>query len=131
MGYTNYFTVNSINDDQWDELVEDVKRIFNQAKKQGIELTGCASGPKPRANKDHIFLNGKEDDSHDTFAIKRGEGGWDCCKTARKPYDAVVKAILIRAEELGVVSSWSFDGDKDEEEYIEGVELLEASKNKA
>lgn len=133
MGYTNYFTKNKkATASQWNQLIDDAKLIFEKANEQGIELTGCGLGPVPIADKKKkmIFFNGttENDLCHETFSLQKNQDSmWDFCKTARKPYDAVVKAILIRAEELGVVSKWSFDGDKDEEEYEDGVNLLISS----
>jgi hypothetical protein len=50
-----------------------------------------------------IALNGNEDygDAHESFCLHRDAGNnGSCCKTARKPYDDVVTAILIRAAQL-------------------------------
>jgi hypothetical protein len=45
-----------------------------------------------------INLNGER--SHETFLLKPEATGFAFCKTARKPYDKVVTAILLRASQL-------------------------------
>jgi hypothetical protein len=61
---------------------------------------------------EHISLNGIGDDGHETFVFP-GYFGFNFCKTAYKPYDAVVTAALIAArahfppDELEIAS----DGD--------------------
>lgn len=49
-----------------------------------------------------IAINGDEADgeAHESFILRRNTGHNGCCKTARKPYDDIVTAILIRATQL-------------------------------
>ena len=46
-----------------------------------------------------IMVNGVGQDRHEPFILYK-EGYGDCCKTAHKPYDLVVSAILIRVKML-------------------------------
>ena len=61
-----------------------------------VELAGYGGTGDPVLSTTEIGFNGKgEDDSHETFLIKRGQDGFQFCKTAQKPYDIVVCAALI------------------------------------
>jgi len=91
-----------------------------------------------------LFFNGYcdpegDDDSYETFGLCFN-GAWNFCKTARLPYDLAVKCILMLAEQYDLlmneddirddididVSPWSFDGGKDDEEYIDAAEIMTA-----
>jgi hypothetical protein len=54
--------------------------------------SGCPKPPK--VTREQIMFNGKGDDGHETFLFKPS-GGWEFCKTARKPYDMVVCMVLL------------------------------------
>lgn len=70
---------------------------------------------------DGIRLNGL-DDQHEPFELIPA-GVWACCKTARKPYDETVTAILIRAKvRAGSAIKISSDGDFDE--WQDGIDLV-------
>jgi hypothetical protein len=122
MGYTNYWTLSK------NRPVADKKLLAQFAAKtieiSGINICGWDGREEPvitTANK--ISLNGCEADdnaSHESFVLY--EDGF--CKTARKPYDAVVKSILIYAKHLGIVKEWSHDDYDNCEEYENGVELF-------
>lgn len=45
------------------------------------------------------------------------------CKTAREPYDSLVKGIVMLGVKHGIFAEWAFDGDTEEEEWKE-AELL-------
>ena len=124
MGYTNYWNLEKT--EFTEEFLEDVKKIIDVANGSGIELANGSGieGTKPIVEKEVISLNGMEPRDYETFYLGCRQG-FGFCKTARLPYDAVVKAILILAEQHGIVSDFSFDGDKTEQEYLTGKLLLE------
>lgn len=124
MGYTNYWKLEKT--EFTEEFLEDVKKIIEVANGSGIDLANGSGfdGTKPIVEKEIISLNGMEPEDYETFYLG-GKKGFCFCKTARRPYDAVVKAILILAEKHGIVSDFSFDGDKTEEEYLTAKLLLE------
>lgn len=109
MGYTHYWTQKrNFTIAQWQQVITDLKAILHHAQHvEGIALAnGCGEGgTSPEINDDRFAFNGLGDDSHETFVIHRkvqpleeyqtkDQRGWDFCKTARKPYDAVVVACL-------------------------------------
>lgn len=124
MGYTHYWNrkYSLIPDDKWKELTEFAKALF---KNQSDILAGGDGEGKPSITRAAISFNGIGDESHETCYLPRvGElDRFDFCKTARKPYDAAVVAMLIRASKLGLIT-WSSDGDT--EEHAAGI-ALEAS----
>lgn len=121
MGYTNYWNLEKTEFSE--EFLEKVRKIIEVSE---IDLANGSGieGTKPIVEKEVISLNGTEPEDYETFYLG-GEKGFGFCKTARRPYDAVVKAILILAEQHGIVSGFSFDGDKTEQEYLTGKLLLE------
>jgi hypothetical protein len=125
MGYTNYWSYDPQAEqfqEAWPKMVADAQRI---AERAGVPLgdglgevypmdNPMDPGGRPEFGPDRIWLNGVERDSHETLLIERepserpswpgAPGGdryvWAFCKTARKPYDLVVGAILLRCAQL-------------------------------
>lgn len=146
MGYTHYWTVrpDRVTPEQFLRLAMDCRRLFDAAISSGIELSGWSGDPvtRPELSEGSIVFNGRQPDDYETFVLDvtplvdpgpdapdyerfRYErnlsigGRWECCKTARRPYDAVVAAVLIRAAELlqeaiTVTSDGNFDDPFDE-----------------
>ena len=121
MGYTHYHTRNANNKGSaymFGKLALDAKAIIAEAQSQGIVIRGYDGTGKPEFTEAYFRFNGDADAGldHETFAWEalpdqpewqrkhyEAEGKnpyqiFDFCKTAYKPYDAVVTAILIRAK---------------------------------
>jgi hypothetical protein len=122
MGYTNYWTLNKVRPVA-------SKKLLAQFASKTIELSGVnicgwdGYQDKPTIKTHEISLNGCEADdngAHESFVLYQD----DLCKTARKPYDVVVKSILICAKHLGIVKEWSHDDYDNCEEYTNGLELF-------
>lgn len=134
MGYTHYFdakrnTPNSEWELAFPQIVADAKLIVAAAASHGIKIAGGQGDGEPTIGPDYIWLNGEGDESHETFVLKRGQvESWDTfCKTARKPYDAVVCAILIRAATHAPNSfAVQSDGRWDNEEWQTARKLVES-----
>lgn len=121
MGYTNYWTTNN-------EITEFQKKKMATFAKKAVELSGVPikgydGTGEAEITEESIRFNGdgETEEDHETFELY--DDSWAFCKTARKPYDKVVKAVLIFAERTGIISSWSFDGYRTEDEFLEGQEL--------
>jgi len=52
----------------------------------------------PEASGEAIRLNGVGDGACETFRLARAVSGYEWCKTDRRPYDAVVTAVLVLAQ---------------------------------
>lgn len=113
MGYTHYWTQKAdIPADVWAEIKDAAHRITLHASKSRITLVdGMGDDPntKPEITDELIAFNGLGDDSHESFWVEAkqadnsawgGEAGWVFCKTAQKPYDIVVTALLCYLESV-------------------------------
>jgi len=111
MGYTHYFRGYLLLND---ELLEDVKRII---KASGVKIGDGLGEGEPIIDADEIVLNGDAatDEDYETFSLVNGVNHSNFCKTARKEYDVVVTAILLRASHYSkrfkVQSDGYFDSD--------------------
>ena len=105
MGYTHYWTLKEpISADAFAKLQEGIKAIIETANEAGISISDESTDGT-------IAFNGAGRDAHETFVIQVGDTGFNFCKTAEKPYDAVVTASLILLKkELGLEVLISSDG---------------------
>jgi hypothetical protein len=119
MGYTHYFSkVATSRDDalRFEMFSIGVARIIKYAAEfDGIEIAdglGEELG-KWEADTEIVRFNGFGEDSHETFLFSiDGADSFNFCKTARKPYDAVVTACLIHMKDTyGDLVRISSDGD--------------------
>jgi hypothetical protein len=99
MGYTHYYTVNSeATAEQYEAFLADAHEIIRTAEiYRGIALAN-GWGDKLgewQADTDAVIFNGFNLESHETFSMTPNTVGFNFCKTAYKPYDAVVTACLI------------------------------------
>jgi hypothetical protein len=124
MGFTRYWKSSTAFDPAaFAEFASDARRIVDAARLGDIDIAGPLGEGDPVLTDEEIALNGRGDNGHETFAIGANDGpiSFDFCKTARKPYDVVVCAILLRAERhLGL----SVSGDGDEEDDRPGHEVV-------
>ena len=105
MGYTHYWTLKEpISADAFAKLQEGIKAIIETANEAGISISNESTDGT-------IAFNGAGRDAHETFVIQVGDKEFNFCKTAEKPYDAVVCASLILLKkELGDKVTVSSDG---------------------
>jgi len=106
MGYTHYWTIeNGIEQSKWDEFLQGARQIIETATEAGILL-------EDNSAESAIYINGVGADSHEVFVITSEDIGFNFCKTAQKPYDTVVTAILIHLKQsLGSQVVVTSDGD--------------------
>jgi hypothetical protein len=135
MGYTHYYTPSkSATKKAWKSAQHDIK-IFLAALPPETEagpllLEGMEdSGEPPIFTEDTIRFNGRgpngEDLGHETFFVKF-QGGWEFCKTARKPYDLAVTGALVILRVHGVLISASGDGGM--EGFEDALEIIKTLK---
>jgi hypothetical protein len=113
MGYTHYFgSDREFTASEWEKLTLATRKVLRVAQENlGIGLAAdYDNNAIPIVDDEVIWFNGYGDEGHETFAIKRS-GGRDFCKTARKPYDAPVVAVLLLADKICPAFSWASDGD--------------------
>lgn len=126
MGYTHYFTTQGPLDPHlFAVFAVEANSIIKTAMLSGVaDLAREYDTPNvlPEANSRWIRFNGVGDEGHETFVLAQDQRGFEFCKTARKPYDTVVTAVLALAKDrLGGAIEISSDGYP--EEWEAGVEL--------
>ena len=95
MGYTHYMRQQrDFTPEEWAKLCAAVATITSQC---GVPLANGLGEPNtaPEINGNEITLNGVEPDDYEAFMLtRRAVSDYEFCKTARKPYDLPVVAIL-------------------------------------
>lgn len=130
MGYTNYYRGAVATA----EIAEDARKIIETAQADGIGIFGPLGTGEPIITATEIEFNGdaSQDLDHETFGLYT-EGhemfghplAW-FTKTARKPYDAAVVAVLISANlRSGQETTCDNARDADSEEIVNGINLFE------
>lgn len=127
MGYTHYWQNETpFTADDWTNICLTVRNITKASRLPIGDATG--NGNAPEFGPDELYLNGVGDDGHETFYLHRGVSTFEYCKTARKPYDTVVAAILCVLATAFPGFSASSDGDPDE--WAEGLALAQKALRK-
>lgn len=110
MGYTHYwYKKPELPVGAWDAFVAKCRLIIDQAKKDGIKVTGGMGVGRPTITGQTVRFNGAPPDDYETFEFRReveyaaheldAQGRmFDFTKTENKPYDPVVCACLIAAK---------------------------------
>ena len=144
MGYTHYTyrpRKNAGSAYFYGKLALDAKKLCDYANANGIRIRNGEGLGEPEFTEFDFSINGDaeafdngRDLAHETFywagiptQSKHREGEKDhfsFCKTAMKPYDAVVTAILIRAKVI-YGSCVSVKSDGDWQEWQAGREMYE------
>jgi hypothetical protein len=127
MGYTHYWDKGQgFTQGQWEKLTactafllinSDTPVSFEYNEDRPVQI-----------DNERIRFNGIEEDGHETFILDR-ENLFAFCKTAMKPYDKLVVAILHLAE-LIAPGSLNFSSDGDDEDLAEGIALAVATLKK-
>lgn len=132
MGYTHYYYTSKTlgTQKEWNEFTNDVTKIINSTD---IPLAnGMADKDSlPIITNDTVSFNGCEDDSHETLYIENNikartkEMEYNFCKTARKPYDLIVMAVLIALKHHFPRCTVSSDGKNNSIEWQAGRQFTE------
>lgn len=93
MGYTHYWRINSDLTQEFPDFLDDARKVLRYVRDDELVAGPYGTGV-PFVVEDTISLNGVGDESHETFGIGVGATDFNFCKTARKPYDVVVTALL-------------------------------------
>ena len=137
MGYTHYWS----HDDDLDpsaliRALNDCREVAEAVLKRGIVLRGPDGTGEPEISELGIDLNGDGEESHETFSFPvQGETAerakrlygylWAFCKTARKPYDlAVCAMLLVFKHHLGKQLRLDSDGGRQPDEWLPAERLV-------
>ena len=152
MGYTQYWYRKESLSNGWKNFINDVQELYTNLplvsywgeKKfrtnQKLEISGWNGEGDPIFNEDEVKFNGRGALAHETFKLSRillttetysfDKDGYyfDFCKTARKPYDIFVTAVLLLAKKhFNKNIKISSDGDWDD--WEEGKRILKSVLN--
>lgn len=134
MGYTHYWKYypkdNKTTEKQFKLVLKDCEKIM-KAKPTDIGIFGWDEQKQgffgePEFNPLLICINGDESKNlnHESFYFNPFEKtDFDFCKTARKPYDVVVCAILISLANRLDGFSFGSDGGMEKDEWIPAFKL--------
>jgi hypothetical protein len=125
MGYTVSWTQNrSFTDLEWQQITDATRSMFNRLKQV---KDGDGTG-RPQVGTKGIIFNGdaSKGEDYETFQLMKNGYGFNFCKTARKPYDRYVKAVLVVANYYAPGAlEVSCDGDDEPDCWTEGVRIAE------
>jgi len=122
MGYTHYWSSDrDMTADEWKAITVAARKILaHEQDNNGIALSEDYDNNRtPVVDGTEIRFNGYGDEGHETFVLTRLATDFEFCKTACKPYDAAVVAVLIAARQYCSAFSWRSDGNG--EDHDNGV----------
>ncbi len=125
MGYTHYWTsTRAATPEEWALVCRAARIIIRLAAKVRVPLAWEYDEPRkpPQVDGEDIRFNGVEEDGHETFLFSRDRADATFCKTAKKPYDLAVTAILIAADTLAP-GVWEISSDGTPEDWAPGLGL--------
>ena len=94
MGYTHYYK-GLIPPESSTQLLTDIQKLLSTST---TSIAGPSGSGDPILTESLVDLNGR-DDPHEPFTVEIGHPiPFAFCKTARKPYDQVVGAVLLRCQ---------------------------------
>lgn len=134
MGYTHYwYKQPELPAKSWAAFIKDVTKLIEFVQKDvGIPLNYEDDVQRvPVIDADLIRFNGIGDDGHETFYFERKgkteRNGlcFDFCKTAHKPYDIAVTAVLVAADYHFGDMTVKISSDGSNEEWAAGRNLVE------
>lgn len=120
MGYTHYWTIVNADPSAWGKFRNATERVITAVQSKGIRIAGPL-GTGRHDIETAILLNGAEPDAYESFVLDPADG-WTFCKTARRPYDLSVVAILVLAEHYGILRATS---DGEPHEWTAGLALAQ------
>ena len=122
MGYTHYWRpTRDLTEDEWDNIRQVAKRILKD--NHGVILDNEPTDSQNLSiTYDSILCNGIGDDGHETFYLTRKmRNDFEFCKTAQKPYDKYIVAMLIAVAQI--TDSITVSSDGDQSDWLEGLQL--------
>ena len=123
MGYTIYFEQNrNFTTQEWGDIRAACIPMFNRLK----QIKGGNGLGRPWLGNGFIIFNGdaSKGEDHETFHLSKVGAGFQFCKTARKPYDRFVKAVLVIANYYAPGAlKVTCDGDDEDDCWTEGVRI--------
>ena len=135
MGYTHYWRKagDSFTTEQWAKLTKATKRVIQAwelALDHRVAVEYDEPTKPPHISGECIRFNGIGPDGHETFMLLKEPDAFEFCKTARKPYDDVVTAVLVLANHYAP-QALSITSDGDPAEWSAGLALARTQEETA
>ncbi len=124
MGYTHYWkSQRGIDPQRKAVFLKAVRALLDQASCPNLAYESDETDKPPRIDEEAIRFNGIEENGHETFYLDLNKPiDFAFTKTALKPYDMAVTAVLTLAHHFD--PEWlEISSDGDAEEWQEGVWL--------
>lgn len=97
MGYTHYFTNQKMQDEHlFKEFTANVQKLVDNSP-CALRVEFNEPETVPYITDHAVKFNGLGDEGHETFWYTRTDTDFQFCKTAYKPYDLIVVAVLALA----------------------------------
>jgi len=113
MGYTHYWrNPSGFPAATWKRITKDVRLVLAKLPKDC--KIDDQNGGVPIINDEMIWFNGVGDGEYETFHLAAGAQTFEFCKTAMKPYDLAVTAVLLIAKHHHKAFDVSSDGKPEE-----------------
>ena len=122
MGYTHYWRqTRDLTENEWDNVRQVAKKILKD--NHGVILDNEPTDSQNLSiTYDSVLCNGIGDDGHETFYLTRKmRNDFEFCKTAQKPYDKYIVAMLIAVTQI--TDSITVSSDGDQSDWLEGLQL--------
>ena len=125
MGHTNYFEQHRhLTKPEWQQIGTFAKQLFAYDRSHDKLLANGQgeADSAPEVTTDSIWFNGIEDAAHETMSIDREGNGFQFCKTAQKPYDKFVVALLCYIDAVAP-KAFRIASDGLKSDWKEGLDL--------
>ena len=131
MGYTHYFEQHRpLTKPEWQVIATFAKAMFayDQSHDKLLANGHGEVDSAPEVTTDTIWFNGIEDASHESMVIDREGNGFQFCKTAQKPYDRYVVALLCYIDAVAP-KAFRIASDGLKSDWTEGLALAKLIAN--
>lgn len=124
MGYTHYFTQKrAASDAEWAAITADFRKLYEGGHLPSIRFEDNHAA-HPEISSDLIRFNGPGHDGHETMLLAIDGEGIEFCKTAQKPYDLAVVALLILAH-YHAPEVWDITSDGYKADWQPGLDIIQ------
>ena len=123
MGYTHYWRQDRgpATTEQWLAITNAFRTLLSHSPVP-VQREDDDNGP-PMITDQHIAFNGIGGAGHETMWMGKNAPGFNFCKTARKPYDLLVTALLILADHHAP-GVWDITSDGEVENWQPALDLV-------
>jgi len=124
IGYTHYFhQQRDVTLREWTDIINDFTKLLEDNYLPAIQYESDDSSP-PQIDYHLVRFNGVGDDGHETMILDPYNTDFEFCKTARKPYDLAVCALLLLAHHHAP-GAWKIRSDGGPAEWARALQLAQ------